>query len=474
MDTLVALYQRLPLPARSAAATLRGLYLRYWREGGERARLEEEARNRDTWTTEQWRAWREERLAVLLHRAATRVPYYREQWAARRQRGDRSSWDRLEHWTVLEKDAVRATPRAFVADDCDIRRMYHERTSGTTGKPLETWRSLAMVRTLYAIVDARTRAWDGIPRGARFARLGGQLVVPPKQPSPPFWVWNAAMRQLYMSVYHLSPALIPHYLDALAEYRIEYLAGYTSSLHALALEALRLGHRDLRMIAAFTNAEPLSPDQRATISAAFHCPVRDSYGMAEAVAMGSECAHGRLHLWPEMGLVEVHGADGPVAPGTLGELVCTGLLNVDMPLIRYRVGDRGRLAPEDSACPCGRTLPQLSEVAGRTSDVLVTRDGRQVFWLNPVFYGLPVREAQIVQETLDRVRVLVAPAPRFTAHDARRIVERLRDRMGPVTVTLEYVEAVPRTAGGKVRAVVCALNGGERAAALHRAPQATA
>jgi phenylacetate-CoA ligase len=347
--------------------------------------------------------------------------------------------------------------------------MYHERTSGTTGKPLETWRSLQMVRTLYAIVEARTRRWDHIPRGARFARLGGQLVVPPRQSRPPFWVWNAAMRQLYMSVYHLSPALIPYYLDALAEYRIEHIAGYTSSLHALAVEALRRGRRDLRMAAAFTNAEPLSPDQRQAIAAAFQCPVRDSYGMAEAVAMGSECPRGRLHLWPEVGLVEVHGPDGPAPPDTLGELVCTGLLNTDMPLIRYRVGDRGRLAHEDTGCPCGRALPQLAQVAGRMSDVIITREGRQVFWLNPVFYSLPVREAQIVQESLQRLRVLIAPAPQFTQQDARKIVERLVQRVGDMAVSLDYVDAVPRTSGGKVRAVVCALDAPTRAAALERA-----
>ncbi|HXV86841.1 MAG TPA: hypothetical protein VD793_09090, partial [Gemmatimonadales bacterium] len=141
MNTLLSLYQRLPAPARSAAASLRGLYLRYWREGGERARLEVEALARDRWTVSQWRDWRDQRLAFVLHRAATRVPFYRELWAQRRRRGDRASWEVLEHWPILEKDQVRATPRAFVADDCDVRRMYRERTSGTTGKPLETWRS---------------------------------------------------------------------------------------------------------------------------------------------------------------------------------------------------------------------------------------------------------------------------------------------------------------------------------------------
>lgn len=456
-NRLLALYHALPAPARSAAATLRGWYLNRWRYGRATARLIEEALERESWSAARWSAWREERLGRLLHRAATQVPYYQEYWVSRRRRGDRASWEVLEHWPILDKDAVGRAPRKFVAVDCDRRRMFHEQTSGTTGTPLDIWRSRETVQLLYAIAAARTRVWDGVPAGARYARLGGQLVVPIAQRRPPFWVWNAAMRQLYMSSYHLAPDLIPSYLDALQRYRISYLAGYTSSLVALAQEALA-SRRDLPMAAAYTNAEPLSAEQRATIAAAFHSPVRETYGMAETVAAGSECPSGRLHLWPEVGIIEVVGD---------GEFVCTGLLNTDMPLIRYRVGDRGRLGPaEGGACECGRSLPILAAVDGRVTDLLITRDGRQVFWLNPVFYGLPVRQSQIVQERLDLVRVRIAPATTFGPIDEHAIVERLRQRLGDVRVVVERVAEVPRTSNGKVRAVVCGLSAEERESAL--------
>ena len=319
------------------------------------------------------------------------------------------------------------------------------------------------------IADARTRGWDGIPASARWARLGGQLVTPVRQRRPPFWVWNAAMRQLYLSAYHLAPDLLPHYLDALARYRVTYLAGYSSSLHALAQSALETGRTDLRMTAAFTNAEPLTEDQRRNIGAAFHCAARETYGMAETVAAASECPAGRMHQWPEVGHFEVIDEDGgPADPETTGELVCTGLLNADMPLIRYRVGDRGRLG-DQTPCPCGRTLPHLAAVEGRTTDVLYTEDGRRVFWLNPVFYGLPVRESQIVQESLRRVRVFVAPAPGFGTEHRTAVTMRLRERLGPVDVRVDLVDSVPRSANAKVRAVVCQIPPSEREAVLRRA-----
>ena len=457
---LLKFYHRLPSRMRSAAATVRGWYLNRWRYGEGSEELAQEARERDHWTASQWETWRQERVAYILHRAATRVPYYRDHWQERRRKGDRASWEILENWPLLEKNTVRLNPQAFLADDCEPRRMFKEQTSGTTGTPLKIWRSRATLSTLHAIVDARTRGWDALPDKARWARLGGQLVTPVKRRRPPFWVWNAAMHQLYLSAYHLAPDLIPHYLDALVRYRIVYLAGYPSAIQALAHEAVRLGRRDLQMAVVHTNAEPVLPEQRAIIAEAFQCPTRESYGMAESVAAGSECPAGRLHQWPEFGHVEIQPD---------GEFVCTGLLNPDMPLIRYRVGDRGQPALDTSPCACGRSLPAMGPIEGRISDVLLTPDGRQAVRMGAVFFDLPVRQSQIVQEQLSVVRVRVAPDDTFTKRHERIIAERVRDRMGPVQVIIERVTEVPRTSSGKLQAIVSLLSPSQRSAALGQA-----
>jgi phenylacetate-CoA ligase len=458
---LLKLYHHLPAPLRSAAATLRGLYLQRARYGEESAALAEEVRDRDHWTAEQWRLWREERLGYILHRAATRVPFYRHYWDSRRRRGDYASWELLENWPLLEKESVRLHPRAFLADDVDPRRLFWEQTSGTTGTPLETWRSRETLETHYAIKTVRTRGWDGIPDKARWARLGGQVVVSVTQRKPPFWVWNGAMNQLYLSTYHLAPDLVPLYLDALAAHRITYLAGYPSAIQALAHEVVRVGRKDLRMLAVYANAEPVLPEQRDLIAQAFHCPIRESYGMTEGVAAASECSAGRLHQWPEFGVIEAQQD---------GELVCTGLLNADMMLIRYRVGDRGRLAPETETCSCGRSLPVMGAIDGRTQDMVITPDGRQAMRMETVFYGLPVRQSQIIQEQLTRLLVRLAPGPGFTNGHQKEIVERLRERIGDVRIDVEHVEQVPRSANGKIRAVVSKLSATERAEILARRP----
>jgi phenylacetate-CoA ligase len=464
------LYHHLPAAARPMAATLRGLYLRWWRYGPSSGRLIREAQERERWTPAQWQAYREERLAYVLHRAAAEVPYYREHWQARRRVGDRASWELLANWPVLEKEVLRDQAERLVADGCHPRRMFFQQTSGTTGAPIRQWRSRPALRALYALAAARTRGWVGVSESDRWARLGGQVVVPMERRRPPFWVWNAAQNQLYLSTYHLAPDLLQGYLDALRDHGVVCLTGYPSSIQVLAEAALQGDRRDLRIRAVITSAEPLTPWQRDTIAKGFGCPVQETYGMGENVAAASSCEAQQLHQWPEVGVVEVLSGSEPVPAGEAGDLVCTGLLEPAMPLIRYRVGDRGALPTDPAPCACGRTLPGLGQVQGRSNDMLLTSDGRRVFWLNPVFYGAPVREAQIVQEALDRIRLSFVPAEGFTSEWSRRLAERVRERMGDVEVTLDPVERVRRSVNGKLQMVRCELSDEERASVLRRNP----
>jgi phenylacetate-CoA ligase len=462
-----ALFPHLPAPLQAVAAAARGWQLRRWRYGADTDGLVLAAREREHWDAGQWQAWQAARLRQVLARAATRVPYYRAQWQARLGQapspgaaGADAPWLDLAKWPVLEKGDLRADPRAFLAEDCVPRHMFHEHTSGTTGTPVDLWWSRTTVREWYALFEARWRGWHGVSRHDRWGILGGQIVTPPARRRPPFWVWNAPMRQLYLSVYHLAPDLTPHYIAAIARHRLAYLWGYTSALYALAQDVLRSGRRDLRMRVVLTNAEPLSAEQRDVIGRAFQCPVRETYGMAEIAAAAGECEEGRLHLWPEAGLVEVMrpGTAEALPAGETGELVCTGLINADMPLIRYRLGDCGRLAPASARCACGRTLPLVDAVEGRADDVVLTADGRRIGRLDPVFKGgFPIREAQVVQETVERLLVQVVPAPGYGPDTAAAIRARLAARVGPMQIEVREVPAIPRAANGKFRAVVSRL-----------------
>ncbi len=447
------------IPAlRPALATAHGYVLRYRRYSRHGDRLAQEALEREHWPADRWRCWKEEKLAAVLDHAARQVPYYRKYWNKRRRAGDRASWEVLQNWPILEKRKIRENPYAFLADDRE-RGLHTETTSGTTGQPIRLWFSRETTHSWYALFEARLRLWNGVNRHDRWTMLGAQLVAPASRSKPPFWVWNGGLNQLYLSAYHVSPQNARLFLDAMRQYRTCYLLGHSSGLEVLAREALRMGYEGLGMKVAFSSSEPLNARQRGLIGRAFECPVRETYGMTEIMAGASDCEHGRLHSWPEAAWLELDRVQVNESGNPAGDLISTGFVNRDMPLIRYRIGDRAAFSGETD-CPCGRTLPIFDNIEGRIGDMLMTRSGRRISpsAIEIVFdTDLPIQEAQIVQETLDLIRVRYVPADGFDSTHAARISDRIRSRLGDVQVEFEKVSSIARSANSKFRAVICRI-----------------
>ena len=449
-----SLYQHLPPPLQTAAIWWYGWALQRRRYRGTFHETLAAARAHESLTPEQLAAMQLKALRSLLSRAIEQVPYYRD---LARVNGlgveDLRSIDDLRRWPILEKDVVRADPTRLISDRMRRSNLITIETSGTTGTPLLTYRDLQAERRWFAYFERRIRHWAGVTYRDRWAMLGGRIVVPVQRARPPFWKYNPFMRQLYMSSYHLAPDYLDHYLEALRHYRPVYLYGYASSCEALARHVLARGATDLRFRAVLTSSETLFRHQRATMERAFGCRVFDSYGSAEMVALVTECEQGSLHVSPEVGVVELLRDGRPARAGEVGELVCTGLLNEAMPLIRYRTGDAA--VQGSGPCPCGRPLATLERLEGRVDDLLWTRDGRAIGRLDPVFKGVEnVAESQIIQEEMGRMRVRLVPAPGYRDEDGRRIATNLKERMGDVQVVVEIVAAIER-AGGKFRAVIC-------------------
>jgi phenylacetate-CoA ligase len=450
---LIDLYHYLPPMGRNAIASLRGYQLGSLRYGKQTNRWVKEALERDHWPYEKWRVWQEEQLSRVLCLAESKVPHYQTQ---RSQSGGRSLRS-IADWPVVKKKSLRANPKAFLVEGCERTRLWCEHTSGTTGTPLSLWQDRESIQRWYALAEARWHEWYGVTRHDRWAILGGQLICPVSQKQPPFWVWNSGLNQLYLSCYHLRDNNCASYLKAIRDKGVIYLLGYASALSTLARMALEQGLMLPPLKVIISNAEPLYAHQREMISRAFKCPVRDTYGMSEAVCAASECEQGRMHLWPEVGLAEVLAdrSDEAVPYGSVGRLVCTGFLNKTMPLIRYETGDRVCLAAPTDRCACGRSLPMLISVEGRCDDEILTSEGKHIGRLDPVFKNeLPIQEAQIIQESVDYLRVLVVPGLGFSNDHERVLLRALAERVGPMTIRIERVPGIPRSANGKYKAVI--------------------
>ncbi|MFA0964673.1 phenylacetate--CoA ligase family protein [Roseivirga sp. BDSF3-8] len=456
-NVLLPIFQRLPGFVKNAATTWVGERRNKWRYTENSDRLIQEVAERDVYSKNEWATYQQERLDFILHRARHKVPYYKAYWDKRSKKGDTESWKRLENWPVLTKEEVRNYNSAFIAEDCDPKKMYTERTSGSTGKPVTVFWSRETTETYYAIFERRMRNWHGITRHDKYAMLGGQLINSANQTSPPFWVKNKAMNQLYMSCFHIAPQFVPHYARALRKYQPEYMYGYASSMYLLSMLVLEQGLEVPRLKAAISNAEFFFDYQQEAIRKAFNCQTINTYGMSELTAAGCTYGGQDIYLWPDVGIMEVmeYGVNHPVAEETKeGRFICTTLINPDMPFIRYEVGDGGVV----QSCTADDKLhyKKITRIGGRIDDFIITSDDRYISRLDALFktHELNIVEAQVIQEERDVFRILVVPGKGYSKEDRAIIESNFRKRVGEGKLTFQSVEAIPRTAAGKYKAIV--------------------
>lgn len=409
--------------------------------------------------TEQLMVLQDEKLRRMVHWAATHVPFWRERFADLGLRPDDiGTAADLARLPVLEKDEVQREHARLVAEpyrDSKEADRYH--TSGTTGRPVE----LVIDHDCLQMEKAYTwlhRSWGGVSLGDATAAFVGFPVVPTGQRRPPFWVHDSVENRTIFSLQHLAAEHLPAYADALAALAPRMIYGYPTAISIVARHLRATGDTRVRPRAVFTASETLLPHHREAMEAAFGCRVFDWYGASEMIANIVQCEEGSYHVKAEYGVVEVLRPDGtPCGPGEEGALVGTGLNNLAMPLLRYRVGDA--VVPRAGSCPCGRGGALMERITGRLEDVLVTPDGRWLTRLDFVFKGIEgVEEAQLYQEDPRRVTVRVVPRTGFDGTQRGRIEANLRDRVGKgMEIAIVEVESIPRTAGGKFRYVVSSV-----------------
>ena len=235
------------------------------------------------------------------------------------------------------------------------------------------------------------------------------------------------------------------------------LAGFGSYIEALYQHVAETGRSMHAPALVRFGGDGMSSRGRSLIEDRFGVPVRSVYASMEAPNIGFECERGGgFHLNVDMFPVRIVDSGGDECPaGVVGDVVVSNLISRGTVLINYRLGDRAALLDRD--CECGRGLPLLSAIEGRTYDWLERLDGERLHpeALKAMFRSEPeVRGFQIRQRERDRIEVAVVPSA-----DLGDLEERLRGRFseqlgGPVRVDVVTVDDLPRTSNGKVKTVV--------------------
>jgi len=397
-------------------------------------------------------------LTVLLEHVWRQIPYYRERLAGIGwQPGQLLSSEQFRRIPILSREQAMRAGEALRAAALPEGhgKISSGTTSGSTGRALRYWNSEAF-RLMQDAGNLRFYLWH---RWDLVCDSGGILVDMERRAEAPdgktFAHWGDWVSSIYPTGrYHLLSARssLQQQLEWLQARRPAYLHIYPSNLEALLLAADRQ-QSDLSFIQRLcTLGETVKPALRAMVRERFDQPLLDVYSAHEVGYMAIQCPrHEHYHVQAESVVLEVLDQhDQPCAPGQVGRVVVTPLHNFAAPLLRYEIGDYAEVG---EPCDCGRQLPVIRRILGRTRNMLRKPDG-SVSWphfgTKKMHERAPIEQFQVAQTAIDRIELRLVVKQRLSAELEAELIAILRDNLDyPFAIGIRYFDRLERSAGGK-------------------------
>jgi phenylacetate-CoA ligase len=408
---------------------------------------------------EQLKEYQHRKLEQLIFHSSNHVPYYKKVMNERGLIKDgRVFLDNFTNLPFLTKGILRNNFEELKSDDLNNRSWFKNSTGGSTGEPVAIIQDEEYANSGRAltILGSRMAGKDiGEPEislwGSEQDLFQGTVGLNAKIRN---YIWNRKI----LNSFKMSQNDMKEYIARINTIEPKLIVSYAQSAYELARFSLEQSLTIMNVDAVITSAGTLFPFMRDTISKAFYCSVFNRYGSRDVGHIATEChAHLGLHVNIETHFVEIIDEKGELClPGKEGEIVITLLSNYAMPLIRYCIGDMGIWA--DHECICGRGLPLLETVTGRTMDYFVTKEGRIVpseffiHLLGVVFNSGWVKKTQIIQEDYDYIKVKFVVYTKPSNETIKEITDKIQLVMGKsCKVEFESVDDIPPSSSGKYR-----------------------
>lgn len=399
------------------------------------------------------------KLRELVKHAATTSTYYKQMFIdLGLNYNSIQNISDLQSIPVLTKKQLRANLERILSSEFSVDRLSSGKTGGSTGEALKYYcdERCVQLRNGAAIW---TDGWSGWKLGQPIAAIWGN-------PLDPVTIKNKIRRAIkdrfiFLDTMKIDEVSIAKFVEDWKKAKPGLIYGHAHSIFLLA-EMLRTTGEKLRPNGIVSTSMMLIEKERKVIEEVFSVPVTNRYGCEEVSLIGSECEDKQgFHLNITQKVVEVLDEYGnPCKLGVDGRIVVTDLTNFGMPIIRYEVGDRGILAEE--ACSCGRGLPLLKSLTGRTADFLVAQDGSKVAGISLIENTLTrfngISQLQIVQNHLLNITLFLVPNPDYDDFVESQLIESLKEMLGrEFTIDVFLVDGIPRENSGKYRFSICNL-----------------
>ncbi len=418
---------------------------------------------------ERLRELRDRRVRWMVRYAAETVPFYRE-WFREQglDPGDIRAAEDFSLLPLLDRQCVRQQAQRFVSQSTWGRSAVPFHTTGSTGTPFTVYHDRDSVLLASAAAqrerEVLTRGFD-LPRAYR-----SLAITSPGSTSGRVTTALTQMRFLPLGPDRVGMSLfqpVEEVVAAINEHRPHILEGYGSYLEVLLRTVTARGMHMHKPVLLAYYSDHMTEEGKEWIEKELGIAVLSRYMAVEAFRLGFMCEERQgLHLHSDLTHVEIIGPEGKrLGPGQRGEVVISNLINRGTVLLNYRLGDVGVLSAE--RCLCGRSLPVLSGLLGRTQDILYPGKGGFVHpsGITPIFRSAMHEQSgllqyQLIQHDRDRYELRLAMVDRASFDRlVAGYLAQLRQILGPAAAieAVYYPEQLPRGPGGKFRRVVSLL-----------------
>lgn len=374
-------------------------------------------------------ALREKRCIELFRHAYTNIPYYRKKYSeVGIQLEDIQTYDDFGKLPVLEKQEVREHAKDMIAGTDDLSRLTQGGTGGSTGEPLLFYKSLDA--NMYEIGSPQRMH---IPFDGNWAIVGRNPPSPRKKRLDQIFFFPS--KRIYLNAAKMSSADMKDFAEKLFRLSKVTIRGYVGGICEFAEYAYANGYKFNNIIAVWTSSAPLANYQCNRLEMIFQAPVFTQYGCCEVGWLAEECQkRNGMHIHLNIRDIDIVDDNAMrVAPEQFGRIVITDLLEFRFPLIRYALGDTGRLLARK--CDCGCNLPLMDYVRGHVTECLSFSDGTRIAgdYLTTIFDDTPlaVKSYQIRQAKDQAIRLLICPNYEYANCDneIKQVAETLKSKL---------------------------------------------
>src|SRR5690625_605789 len=397
-------------------------------------------------------------LQKLIDHAFNSVPYYKKIFnKLGNTSNDFHSVNDLRKLPILKREDLIGNYEVLKSNHHKDLKPQYRSTGGTTGAPanylsdINSW-------SLHWALKKRAWQWGGHKLGAPIGLLGGASIIPDRKPGVKRKVWNMLNGFYSMPSSQLNNEKMSDFVEIIQKNKIRFLRGYPSSIATLADFCLENKYK-LDIKSVFTTAEVLQPVYKEKIKQAFGCTIIDTYGCADGGGNANTCEYDNgFHISWEASIWEVCDENGNSVPeGEIGELTLTSLTNLAMPLIRYQPGDLIENRFIYDTCKCGRTMPRIKKIIGRTTDILKFSNGNSLGGpaLTLLFREFPIINYQLVQNTLTSLDVNIIPSDEFNTEHRKKIERILKHHCGEdIMINIDHIKQIAQPVSGKHRFII--------------------